>query len=214
MKIAGFQKVSLIDYPGKISTVIFTQGCNFRCGYCHNPQLVLPELFEQAIDEQIIFDYLSERKGKIEGVVITGGEPTIHKDLPGFIYKVKQKGFLVKLDTNGSNPQMLKSLLEGNMIDFVAMDVKTTLSKYNNVSGVEISEEKLRMSINLIKNSSVEKQFRITLIRGIHERKDLSEIEKIVGNKITLQFFTYTGNHISKSFDEHNTFKEEEKKSF
>ena len=113
MKIGAIQKTTLIDYPGVIACTIFTQGCNFRCGYCHNPELVDPDIFKNAIDTDEVFDFLENKKGKLQGVCITGGEPTIHRDLPKFIKQIREMGFKVKLDTNGSNPEMVQKLIVG-----------------------------------------------------------------------------------------------------
>jgi len=206
MKIGAFQKLSLIDYPGKISCVVFTQGCNFRCGYCHNPQLVLPELFENIIDENIIFGYLAKQKEKIEGVVITGGEPTIHKKLPEFISKIKTRGFLVKLDTNGSNPIMLKILFEEKLLDFVAIDIKTELDNYAEMCGVNINPDIISESINLIKESSVERQFRITLLKGIHNTAQIARIENAFGIELHLQYFRFTTALLSKKYNQSNSY--------
>lgn len=201
MKIAGLQKLSLIDYPGKISSVIFTQGCNFRCGYCHNPQLVLPELFQATIPKEKIFDFLKTRIGKIEGVVITGGEPTIHTDLIDFIKEIKTLGFLVKLDTNGSNPKMLKEIIDKNLIDFIAMDVKTTFDKYDDLCGVKINTGNILESIELIKNFVTGKQFRITLLKGVHNFSEVSELERSLGIQLSLQSFKYSPLLLSNNLD-------------
>ncbi len=214
MKIGALQKVSLIDYPRKVSSVIFTLGCNFRCGYCHNPQLVLPALFNNPISEEIVFSHLVKRKNKIEGVVISGGEPTIHNDLPDFIRKIKTFGFPVKLDTNGTNPQMLKILFAEKLVDYIAMDVKATFDKYDEVCGVKVNKDAIYKSIDLIKNSDIEKQFRITLIKGIHTPDDLIEINKLINDKITIQFFNYTGKHVSPSFTSDRILNDDEKKYF
>jgi pyruvate formate lyase activating enzyme len=206
MKIGAFQKLSLIDYPSRISCVVFTQGCNFRCGYCHNPRLVLPELFENTIDEKIIFEYLSNRKTQIEGVVITGGEPTIHKDLPYFIRKIKTLGFLVKLDTNGSNPKMLETLFEEKLLDFVAMDIKTELGNYAEICGMNIDPGIISESINLIKNFSKEKQFRITLLKGIHSAAQIASIENTFEIKLYLQHFRFTPTLLSNKYNQSNSY--------
>ncbi|MGC9053845.1 MAG: anaerobic ribonucleoside-triphosphate reductase activating protein, partial [Candidatus Hydrogenedens sp.] len=124
MKIGGFQPFSLSDFPNCVSAIVFTQGCNFRCPFCHNPSLVLPELFLPPIPEEALIAFLNERKGKLDGVVITGGEPTIQSDLMKFVSEIKGLGYKVKLDTNGSNPEILKELIENNLLDYVAMDVK------------------------------------------------------------------------------------------
>ncbi|OQX50761.1 MAG: anaerobic ribonucleoside-triphosphate reductase activating protein [Candidatus Cloacimonas sp. 4484_209] len=133
MKIGGFQKVSLIDYPGKICAIVFTRGCNFRCPYCHNPELVLPENYSPLIPEEEIFSFLEKRRGKLDAVEITGGEPTLQEDLTEFIRKIKEMGFLVKLDTNGSFPSVLEKVIYSGLVDYIAMDVKAPLEKYRQV---------------------------------------------------------------------------------
>ena len=138
MKIGGLQKVSLIDYPGMISAIIFSQGCNFRCSYCHNPGLVDPDLFQPCMKEKDVLDFLQTRRGKLDAVAITGGEPTIQNNLMPFIKQIKKMGFAVKLDTNGSKPQVIKALLSEKLLDYIAMDIKAPLEKYEkivNVSG-------------------------------------------------------------------------------
>ena len=134
MQIAGIQKITLIDYPGKVAATIFTRGCSFRCGFCHNPELVIPEKFSGILfDEGELLSFLESRVGKLEAVCITGGEPTIQPDINEFIRKVKRMGFLVKLDTNGSRPERLKEAIDSGNIDYIAMDIKTTLEKYPSV---------------------------------------------------------------------------------
>ncbi len=211
MKIGGFRKFSLIDYPGTISAVIFTQGCNFRCGYCHNPQLVLPELFEEPIDENTITEHILKRKGKIEGVVVSGGEPTIHKDLPEFISRIKQHGFKVKLDTNGTNPKMLQNLLKQNLLDIVAMDLKTVFQKYKSVCNTEVNIQIIKNSIELLKKSGIEIVFRTTVLKGIHSFQDLRELKSISNNKLIIQNFQLRNkNLVSLSYTENSTFTESE----
>ena len=151
--IGGLKKTSLLDYPDKISAIVFTQGCNFRCGYCHNPNLLKPNQQEDIYSVDVFFDFLKKRVGKLDGVVITGGEPTLQKDLIPFVEHIKSLGFLVKLDTNGSNPQVLEELLNNKLIDYVAMDIKAPLEKYSQVVGVDIDIEKVQKSINLLFNS-------------------------------------------------------------
>ncbi|SNZ07150.1 pyruvate formate lyase activating enzyme [Persephonella hydrogeniphila] len=180
MKIGGFQKFSLIDYPGKISAVIFVQGCNFRCHYCHNRDLVLPEYFSKTIPEEEIIDFLSLRKGKLQGVVITGGEPTIFPDLPDFIYKIKKMGFYIKLDTNGSNPDMLSLLIERKLVDFVAMDIKAPVEKYGEITGASVDKNKIIQSIDILKNSGVHYEFRTTVVKGLISEIDLYRIANLI----------------------------------
>jgi anaerobic ribonucleoside-triphosphate reductase activating protein len=166
MLIGGFQKFSLIDYPAKISAVIFTQGCNFRCPYCHNPELVYPQSFQEHIPENSVFDFLSQRQGKLDAVTITGGEPTLHNDLPDFIARIKEMGFLIKLDTNGSNPVMVKQLIDSNAIDYLAMDIKAPFSKYHQIVRAEIDISSIKQTISLIRNSSLDYEFRTTLVEN------------------------------------------------
>ena len=160
MRIGGIQKISLIDFPGKVSTVIFTQGCNFRCEFCHNPSLVLPEMFNHVIDDGEVLSFLESRKGLIDGVVLSGGEPTIQADLCQFIEKTKKMGFLIKLDTNGTNPDVLSDLYSKNLLDYVAMDIKHTLGKYSTIVGKNTDIQKIQQSISIIMNSGVDYEFR------------------------------------------------------
>lgn len=181
MKIGGFQKQSLIDYPGNISSVVFTQGCNFRCGYCHNPELVLPGKFANPIDEELIFNYLKKYNKLLDAVCITGGEPTLHRDLAKFINKIKLLGLKVKLDTNGTNPAMLKNLLHTNMVDFIAMDIKhlMNIKSYNKAVGIKLSNSifgHILESMNLIRKSEIAHEFRTTVVKGLHS---ISEIQSL-----------------------------------
>jgi pyruvate formate lyase activating enzyme len=180
MKIGGLQKLTLIDFPGKIAATVFLIGCNFRCPYCQNPELVDPEKSKKqpVISQKEFFKFLNIRKDFLEGVCITGGEPTIHKDLFNFIKKIKQKGFLVKLDTNGGNPEMLEELLDNKLLDFVAMDIKSSPFNYSKAAGKKIDLAKIKKSIELIKNKGIDYEFRITVVPSIVEKKDIQEIGK------------------------------------
>jgi pyruvate formate lyase activating enzyme len=189
MKIGGFVKQSLIDYPGKIAAVVFTQGCNFRCGYCHNPQLVLPELFQQnqPISTDEVLEYLQERKNWLDGVVVTGGEPTIHNDLPEFLKTIKDLGFLVKLDTNGSNPFMLEQIVKNNLADYIAMDIKIPFedglySKIIGIPNVDEITENILASVMILKNTTIEGEFRTTSIPGIHNEVMIALIKNCIGS--------------------------------
>ena len=162
MRIGGLQKISFIDYPQKTAAIIFTQGCNFRCGYCHNPELIYPQLYQIPIFEEEVFAFLETRKGKLDGVVITGGEPTLQPDLISFMEKVKDMGFLIKLDSNGSNPDVLKKVIDMKLVDYIAMDIKAPFDKYNLVCGVNVNLDNIKKSIELIKNSGIDFQFRTT----------------------------------------------------
>jgi len=191
MIIAGFQKVSLIDYPGKIASVIFTQGCNFRCPFCHNPELVLPEIFNEPLDNEMIFSFLKKRVEQIDGVVIGGGEPTIQDDIVDFIIKIKELNYLVKLDTNGSNPDVIETLLCMHLLDFIAMDIKAPLEKYENITKTKFDTLKINKSINLILNSNIEYEFRTTLVKSDLTNEDVLAIGNMIKNarNFTLQRF-------------------------
>jgi len=193
MEIGGLQKVTLIDYPGKIACTVFVVGCNFRCPFCYSSELVIPEKIENQprIKEADFFDFLKERQGLLEGVVICGGEPTINKDLPAFIKKIKKYNYLVKLDTNGSNPSMLAKLIKAKLIDYVAMDIKAPQKKYCEAAGRKVNVLDIEKSINILKNSKIEYEFRTTVVPGLLEKKDIIEIAKWIGpgGKYFLQNF-------------------------
>ncbi|MFA6119135.1 MAG: anaerobic ribonucleoside-triphosphate reductase activating protein [Parachlamydiales bacterium] len=182
MLIGGLQKLSFIDYPKKMAALIFTQGCPFLCQYCHNPNLVLPNKFTQPLQEDEVLNFLKKRKNQLEAVVITGGEPTIQKDLIEFIYKIKNLNFLVKLDTNGTNPEILKELIEKNLIDYIAMDIKAPLEKYKLIIQKEIDTSLISQSIEIIINSKVAHEFRTTLVKGLHEYEDIEKMSKLISN--------------------------------
>jgi len=222
MKIPYFQKFSLIDYPGKISTIIFTQGCNFRCPYCHNPELVNPELFTETLEEEAIFSFLRNRKNKLDAVVITGGEPTLQPDLMEFAEKIKEMGYLVKLDTNGSNPGLLRKLINRALVDYVAMDIKATLEKYPKVARVNICTEKIKESIEIILRSDIDYEFRTTVVKPLLEIDDLIGIAELIkgAKKYVIQKFvsskildkTFLGNARCFSEKELNSAREKIKK--
>ena len=194
MKIAGFKKQTLIDFPGNISSVVFTQGCNFRCGYCHNPELVLPEKFQNTYDENMVFTYLSKYKHLLDAVSITGGEPTLQNDLPEFISEIKKLGLKVKLDTNGSNYKMLEHLISNKLIDFVAMDIKHLLDfdNYNRAVGFSISISvfnNILKSIELIENSDIGYEFRTTVAKGLHTLNDIVSLKNRFGETYKVNNF-------------------------
>jgi pyruvate formate lyase activating enzyme len=182
MILGGLQKTTLIDYPGKIACTVFTVGCNFRCGFCHNRDLVILKDFRnkgpKEYREKEIFDFLKKRVGILDGVCITGGEPVLQKDLEGFIKKVKKLGFLVKLDTNGSRPEVLKKLINKKLIDFVAMDVKTTFGDYAKVVGIKNYELRIKNSIRIILKSGVDYELRTTVVPGIHDEVTLIQMAR------------------------------------
>lgn len=180
MLIAGVQKLTTLDYPGKLAAIVFTAGCNFRCGYCHNPHLVDPEQVKKQTDdlipENVFFNFLKTRKGLIDGVCITGGEPTLHSDLPEFALKVKEAGFLVKIDTNGTRPEVLKKITENKAVDYFAMDIKTSLSKYKNLARTELALEEIKKSKDFIQNCGLPYEFRTTAIKEKHTEDIFEEI--------------------------------------
>ena len=191
MRIGGLQKLTLIDYPGKIAAIIFTQGCNWRCGYCHNPELVLSAKYEDLIPEDAVLEFLMKRKGQLEGVVISGGEPTIQADISSFLAKIKALDYSVKLDTNGSNPAVLKNILELNLVDYVAMDIKACPSHYSQAVGKKMDMKPITESIACILDSGLPYQFRTTLVKPVCPLGDLKELFSLIAeaNHYVLQEF-------------------------
>ncbi len=180
MKVGAFQKFSLIDYPGHTCAIIFTQGCNFRCPFCHNPELVDPRRFERSISIETIFEFLNKRKRLLDAVEFTGGEPTLQIDLLDIAKEIKDMGFLVKLDTNGSLPDVVKMLVENRVVDYIAMDVKTTLDDYDRVAGIQVNKENIRRSIEIIRSSGVDYEFRTTVLRSYHNEDVMRGIGEMI----------------------------------
>ncbi|MEK7662053.1 MAG: anaerobic ribonucleoside-triphosphate reductase activating protein [Patescibacteria group bacterium] len=205
MIIGGFQKISLIDYPGKIASIIFTKGCLFRCPYCHNPELVEYK-DSTGIDEKYVFEHLEKRRDFIEGVCVTGGEPTLHKDLPDFIARVKSLGYSVKLDTNGVTPSMVAELLEKKLVDYIAMDIKNTWDKYGLIAKIAPGKEKFldrcRETFSIIQNSGIPHEWRTTVLPGVHNENDFLEMASYFndGEKYFLQDISYKKN-LDQSLD-------------
>jgi len=180
MKIGALQKISLIDYPGRISAIVFTQGCNFRCPYCHNPELVDPGQYGPILPEEEVFSFLERRRGKLEAVTVTGGEPTLQTDLERFLRQIKEMGYLAKVDTNGSNPTMLERLIRGRWVDYLAMDVKGPLHKYGQIAKAKVATAMIRRSIELITSSGIEHEFRTTVVRSQLDKEDLIATAKLL----------------------------------
>jgi len=193
MIVGGLQKLTLIDYPGKLACTVFCLGCNYRCPFCYNPELVLAGYIspKSKVFQRTFFNFLKERQGFLEGVVLCGGEPTIYQDLPEFCKKIKDLGYLVKLDTNGSNPELLKQLIDNNLIDYIAMDIKAPREKYLDVigvrgqliSGIGQSQfwaqkiiENIDKSIDILKQGKVDYEFRTTMVPKFLTKKDILEI--------------------------------------
>ncbi|HEX8974400.1 MAG TPA: anaerobic ribonucleoside-triphosphate reductase activating protein [Patescibacteria group bacterium] len=177
MRLGGFQKLTLIDYPGKIATTVFTVGCSFRCPFCHNPELVIKDQFPPINKmEAEFFEHLEKRKGKLEGVCITGGEPTIQSDIIEFIRKIKSMGYAVKLDSNGTRPDVLKKIFDQKLVDFVAMDIKNCPERYSETVGLKADIERIKLSVDMIMRSGVPYEFRTTVVPGIHTEEDFIKI--------------------------------------
>lgn len=191
MIISGFQKLTLVDYPGNTACIIFTQGCNFRCPFCHNSSLLTNKNNSNTINIQTIFDYLDKRKGLIDGVCISGGEPLLHEDIGEFIKEIKEKGYKIKLDTNGSKPEILKKLLENNLIDYVAMDIKNSFDKYDLTAGATIDIENIKKSVELLKNSNIDYEFRTTISKELHSLDSIKKIVQYLGPEVKYYIQNY-----------------------
>ncbi|MCX7720458.1 MAG: anaerobic ribonucleoside-triphosphate reductase activating protein [Dictyoglomus thermophilum] len=214
MKISGYLGFSLIDYPGIPSFVIFTQGCNFKCPFCHNPELISQKKKGQY-SEEFILEEIDRRRKLIKGVVITGGEPTLQENLPSFLFKIKKKRLLIKLDTNGSNPKMLIEIIKSNLVDYVAMDFKTSPSKYHKAIGLTENETKKYLknifeSLKILRENKIKFEIRTTVVPEIVEEEDLIEIRKIIGEN-TLYFLQPFKNDktLSYEFKNKNPYPEE-----
>ena len=192
MKIYGLQKMTLLDFPGRVACTVFLGLCDFRCPYCHNFELV-DGTAVPLMEEEALFSFLSKRKGLLSGVAVTGGEPTIHADLPEFLRRIRSLGFPVKLDTNGYHPDMLRRLLEEKLIDYAAMDIKNSPEKYASTAGRETLDlSPVRESIALLMGSGTDYEFRTTVVKEFHEQRDFEEIGKMIegAGKYFLQSFT------------------------
>ncbi|KKQ68806.1 MAG: anaerobic ribonucleoside-triphosphate reductase activating protein [Candidatus Nealsonbacteria bacterium RIFCSPLOWO2_12_FULL_39_31] len=206
MIIGGLQKLTLIDFPDRLAATVFLAGCSFRCPWCYSSELVLPEKIGKhpTISEKEFFDFLKEKQGLLDGVVICGGEPTTDNNLPDFAKKIKEFGYAIKLDTNGTNPAMLENLIDKILVDYIAMDIKAPfaakfeilnpkfgISNYERAVGVKVDLEKIRKSVKIIKNSGIDYEFRSTVVPGIHTKEDIIQIAKDISpaKKYYLQNF-------------------------
>jgi anaerobic ribonucleoside-triphosphate reductase activating protein len=210
MVIGGVQKFSTVDDPGYVVAGLFTVGCNMRCGYCHNPELVLPEQYAGGIPEDEIFEFLESRRGKLDGVFISGGEPTMHDDLPDLIRRCKNMGFRVKLDTNGTHPDMLRDILAEGLVDFIAMDVKGPLSKYSQIAARPVNLDAIKESIRLIK--TIDHEFRTTIVKGQLEVDDFEAVGELVdgAQRFALQYFLTGPTLVSPQFRDRVSFSPDE----
>ncbi|ACD82695.1 anaerobic ribonucleoside-triphosphate reductase activating protein [Candidatus Methylacidiphilum infernorum] len=212
MKIGGIEPFSLIDFPEKTAAVIFTQGCNFRCPYCYVPQLVVPENYGPLLPLAGVLEFLDSRKEKIEGVVITGGEPTLQEDLQDFIILVKKRGFLVKLDTNGSHPEILERLIQKRLIDFVAMDFKAPLEKYPQATSSSIDPSAIAQSLDLLLQGKIEYEFRTTVVKEDLSFDEFKVMVAQIGGaqKYVLQKFLPLGPLVDSSYQRKHPLELEE----
>jgi len=215
LSFKGFQKTTLIDFPGKVACTFFLANCNFRCPFCYNASLVFDKGTGFEMDETRALEFLAERKGFLDGVCITGGEPLLHR-LEEFLKKVKALGLLVKLDTNGSRPEALKSLLAAGLLDYVAMDIKASKKGYEKAAGTKVDLEKIGQSISLIRNSGVDYEFRCTVVPSLHNEKGLLEIgEWLKGSKrLFLQQFNSSVPLLDVSLQGTSPFSAEEMRHF
>ncbi len=195
MLISGFQKLTLLDFPGKIASMVFTQGCLFRCPYCHNPELLGWPEKPVYIPEDEVLAYLLKNRDMLEGLVITGGEPTLHKDLGDFMRKVKSLGLSVKLDTNGARPEMVRGFIEDGIVDYIAMDLKHVWGKYNTIGRTKKDEDwqNCKKTFDIIQTSKIPHEFRTTILPGFHEEENFYEMASYLtpGETYFLQDISY-----------------------
>lgn len=208
MLISGLQKLTLLDYPGQVACTVFTGGCNFRCPFCHNAPLVLPEQLAHDSSEQAVLDFLKKRVGVLDGVAITGGEPLLHKDIPAFLEKVRALGYKIKLDTNGSFPERLEEIVRAGLVDRVAMDIKNAPELYSAAVGVEVSMEDIERSKEFLLSGVIDYEFRTTVVKGLHTKESIVGAARWIqgAKEYYLQQFKDSGNVIAISglsaFDE------------
>ena len=206
MNICGLNKTTLLDYPEHIAATVFLRGCDFRCPFCQNRSLVLPEHYPDTIPMEEILSFLKKRASVLEGVCITGGEPAIQKDLPDLIANIKQLGLKVKLDTNGNHPDMLIQLLEENLLDYVAMDIKNSLERYLTTVGIpNFSTDNIEQSAAILQNSTIPYEFRTTIVKELHTHEDIHNIGKwLKGSPVLfLQSFEDSGEILQDGLSAH-----------
>ena len=195
MNVQGYRKMTLLDFPGRVACTVFTGGCNLRCPFCHNAGLVSTPNASESLEREVL-EYLSRRRGILDGVCVTGGEPLLQNGLADFIRTVKEMGYLVKLDTNGSMPQRLKALLATGLVDYVAMDVKSSPAGYAKAIGVDLDASPFAESVEILRNSGVAHEFRTTAVKGIHTADDFAAIGRWLGADVPyfIQCFVDSGN--------------------
>ena len=202
MYISGLQKLTLLDFPGRLAATVFLGGCNFRCPFCHNASLVLNPGECEKIGEEEFFDFLLSRKGKLTGVCITGGEPTLYPELKKFIKRIKDMSFAVKLDTNGTNPELMTELIDEGLIDYVAMDIKNAPVKYEATVGCSVDMKKIERSVDILLSGKVDYEFRTTVVRELHRVEDFLAISEWIkgAKRYFLQTFEDSGDLIGSGF--------------
>ena len=202
MQIQGLQKLTLLDFPGYVACTVFFGGCNFRCPFCHNATLVKTGKGEEIALEDF-YSFLKKRTGILDGVAVTGGEPLLQKELPAFLKRIKEMGYAVKLDTNGTDPDTLKALVEQSLVDYVAMDIKAPLARYDTLAGVAVNTEKIAQSVAFLLKGSVEYEFRTTLVKPYHTLSDMQEIGKWISGakRYFLQGFVDSGDLLGEGME-------------
>lgn len=200
MKVTGIQKLTLLDYPGVVACTVFTAGCNFRCPFCHNAMLVLPEQIDnECLTDDEVFGFLKKRRGVLDGVAVTGGEPLLHADMPEFLARVKEMGYKIKLDTNGSNPELLSEIVKNKLVDRVAMDIKNAPEEYARTIGLESFDiAPVERSKEMLLSGETDYEFRTTVVKGIHTKESLIGAAKWIkgAKEYYLQQFKDSGNLI------------------
>ena len=214
MLISGLQKTTLLDYPGCVACTVFTGGCNFRCPFCHNSSLVIPERIAEGMAEEEIMAFLRKRVGVLDGVAITGGEPLLHKDMPELLRRIKALGYKIKLDSNGSNPQLLEDIINEGLVDRVAMDIKNSPTLYGRTIGIENYDlSAVERSKNFLLEGRVEYEFRTTVVKGLHTEESIRQAAKWIegAKEYYLQQFKDSGDVLK--LEGLGAFNEEEMKT-
>ena len=208
MNIQGYQRLTLLDYPGRVACTVFTGGCNLRCPFCHNAGLVRTPMAHPSAQGEVL-DYLAQRKGLLDGVCVTGGEPLLQPDLLDFLQRIKAMGYLVKLDTNGSLPKRLSEILKTGLVDYVAMDIKSSPAGYSDAAGCDVELAFFENSLELIRQSGIAHELRTTAVKGLHNRSDFEQIGAWLGSASPyfIQGFVDSGNLLGKGY---TAFDEEE----
>ena len=224
MKFAHMEKTSLLDYPGRVSTVLFTVGCNFRCPFCYNRKLVIPDEYPEAntlLDEEYVLRVLERRKKYIDAVAITGGEPLMHEDIIIFLSELRKREFSIKIDTNGSFPERLGQIIDKGLVDYVAMDIKNSPERYNESCGINVNIDDIKRSISILKEKSkqgkIDYEFKTTLVPGLHTIEDLKNMHELIGDdckRLFLQPFRNDVPLINPEYNKKNSLNDAELEAF